>query len=344
MKKLLYLFLVISAIFISCEKDGIEGPSLNDLFGELNILEAFTVVNDSAVFNGESAYFTAKFSKIVDWKISIIGLSSGAEKVILGKSNEINASNSIWRGEVTSLPFFIEESCAVKLTFPSHSDTAYGSFVINGAKIYGDGTEAVIADFEGGWNPNLDYYFNAGQVRTIVSTGAGQGSKYLKQESSPNGCHWDWLIGYVDYEKPFWLDQKVLSANPDDVYFNIMIFGDSTLSPQNVPNSLFKLEFYEDENQDGFWSQSSEDMLFHEFLVDWKGWRMVSLKYSELEISSGSGNKIREPNKIYSVKTLLLADPYELDDTHPDFTDCSGFAKADVDYIVWSEGSAILNQ
>ena len=119
MKKLTYLFLLTTALFISCEKDGIEGPNLNDLFGELNIIENFMIVGDSASFTSESAYFTAKFSKIVDWKISITGLSSGAEKIIIGKSNEINATNSLWRGEVSLLPFFKEENCSVILTFPS---------------------------------------------------------------------------------------------------------------------------------------------------------------------------------------------------------------------------------
>ena len=125
MKKLFYLFFAISLIFVSCDKEGIEGPSLNDLFGELNILENFAIINDSASFNSESAYFTAKFSKIVDWKISIIGQSSGAEKTILGKSNEINATNSLWSGEVTTLPFFKEENCSVILTFPNHSDSNF---------------------------------------------------------------------------------------------------------------------------------------------------------------------------------------------------------------------------
>ena len=47
MKKLTYLFLLTAALFISCEKDGIEGPNLNDLFGELNIIENFMIVGDS---------------------------------------------------------------------------------------------------------------------------------------------------------------------------------------------------------------------------------------------------------------------------------------------------------
>ena len=76
-----------------------------------------------------------------------------------------------------------------------------------------------------------------------------------------------------------------------------------------------------------------KDRLDHEFNVDWNGWKMVSIKYSDLILAWNSGgNSIREPNKVLKFRTLLLANPE------------SGFAKADVDYIVWSEGSAIINQ
>ena len=113
----------------------------------------------------------------------------------------------------------------------------------------------------------------------------------------------------------------------------MMVNGDSTLSPTNEANSLFKLEFYEDENQDGYYDQNTEDRLEVEFNVDWNGWKMISIKYSDLILAWNSGgNAIREPNKILKFRTLLLANPE------------SGFAKADVDYIVWSEGSTILNQ
>ena len=330
MKKLSYLFLLLSIIFISCEKEGIEGPNLNDLFGELSIVEVFKVINDSASFDNESAYFTAKFSKIVDWKISITGLSSGAEKVILGKSNEITAINSLWSGEVTTLPFFKEENCSVLLTFPSHTDSVYRSFNISVAKQYGNGSELVVSDFENGFNPNFTSFFQSTCLKKIETGGAGQSDRYLVQEGT---CDWDWLIGYVDYPASHWFDQGILNANPDNVYFNMMINGDSTLSPTNEANSLFKLEFYEDENQDGYYDQNTEDRLDHEFNVDWNGWKMVSIKYSDLILAWNSGgNSIREPNKVLKFRTLLLANPE------------SGFAKADVDYIVWSEGSAIINQ
>ena len=151
-------------------------------------------------------------------------------------------------------------------------------------------------------------------------------------------CDWDWLIGYVDYPSANWYQQGVLNADPNNIYFNIMIHGDSTLSPTNEANSLFKIEFYEDENQDQYYDPNSEDRLDYEFDINWNGWRMISIKYSDLIMATDpngggvSGNSIREPNKIIKIRTLLLANPE------------SGFAKADVDYIIWSEGSPILEQ
>ena len=41
MKNLRILLFVCLAVVFSCEKNNIEGPSLNDLYGELDILEEF---------------------------------------------------------------------------------------------------------------------------------------------------------------------------------------------------------------------------------------------------------------------------------------------------------------
>ena len=95
MKNLRILLFVCFAVVFSCEKNDIEGPSLNDLYGELDILEELKIIGDSVDFeNNETLYFTASFSKIVDWQIRIHGLTSGSVKIISGKSNEINISNS----------------------------------------------------------------------------------------------------------------------------------------------------------------------------------------------------------------------------------------------------------
>ena len=336
MKKLKFLLLILPFLFASCEKDNMEGPSLHDLYGELNIIDSLTIVGDSADFSiGESIYFTASFSKQVDWKIRIKGLHSGSVKIISGKSNAINQANSSWNGNSSQLPFFIAEDCDVELTFEMHDDTTiYSQLNIQFAKEYNDENTVLITDFESGFNPNFTGFFQAGCTKAFTIGGAGQGEKYLSQFGT---CGWDWLIGYIDYFTAWWEDVYAngedLINDPNQLYFNIMIKGDSTVSNiTNLPNSLFKLEFYEDENGDGYHDASSEDRFDYEFDVNWNGWRMVSICYNDLiPPSSNQGDGIKEPSKIFKVRTLLLANPE------------SGFAKGDVDFLIWSFGSPILN-
>ena len=47
MKNFNALLFLLPILFISCEKELIEGPSLNDLYGELSIIEPFLVLGDS---------------------------------------------------------------------------------------------------------------------------------------------------------------------------------------------------------------------------------------------------------------------------------------------------------
>ena len=336
MKTIKIIIPFLAFFFISCEKEGIEGPNLNDLYGDLTIVQGLEVIGDSTDFsNNENLFFTASFSKIVDWSISIVGQNSGSTKVISGKSNSINEENSSWNGGVTTLPFFQVENCSVVLSFSNHNDSIFKTLNIVSSKTYGNGQELLISDFESGFNPNFTSFFQTTCSKSIETGGAGQKERYLSQEGT---CDWDWLIGYIDYPTSHWLQQGVLSADPDNVFFNMMIYGDSTLSPTNEANSLFKLEFYEDENQDDYYNPNNEDRLDYEFHVDWNGWKMISIRYSDLILATDpngggtGGNAIREPNKIIKIRTLLLANP------------TSGFAKADVDYLIWSEGSPILEQ
>ena len=334
MKK--YLFLFIPLVVAACVKDEFEGPDLNDLYGELEILSDLAVVGDGADFSAnETIHFTAEFSKQVDWTLTIVGLNSGSTKVITGKSNYIDSTNSIWDGSSTTLPFFVAEDCSVDLTFEMEADNEQAQSVgltIAGAKVYNDASTRLITDFENGFNPNFTGYFQAGTTDALTTGGAGQGTKYLSQFGTVN---WDWLIGYKDYWSAYWFDQEPLVNDPSQVYFNIMIKGDSTLSDATgLPNSLFKLEFWEDDNQDGFYSEGAEDKYSYEFDVDWTGWKMISVAYNDedkLVLEGAGGDVVRSPQKISNVRTLLLANPE------------SGYAHADVDFLIWSIGAPILN-
>jgi len=343
MKKLKFLLLLTPFFFISCEKEKIEGPDLHDLYSELTILESLNIVGDSADFsNNQTMYFTASFSKQIDWTIKIKGLNSSAVKIISGKSQTINQANSTWNGSSTQLPFFIAEDCDLELTLKwntidsgnpniiMHNDTIYNQVNVQSAKIYTNESTVLISDFEGGFNPNFTGFFQSGCTKSLVTNGAGEGNKYLAQYGI---CDWDWLIGYVDYFSDYWYDQEDLINDPSKLYFNIMINGASTISDvSDLPNSLFKLEFYEDENGDDYHDASSEDRYDYEFDVNWTGWRMISICYNDLiPPSSNAGDGVKEPSKIINVRTLLLANPE------------SGFAKADVDFLIWSFNAPILD-
>ena len=333
MKNLIY---TISFLFVfsACETEDYLGPDLNDIYGPLEIIQNFTISNDSMDFTGNnSTHFIAKFSKRVSWQININGIISGSKKIISGESNYIDESNSSWNGNSTTLPFFTEEPCEVFLTFKDFPDTSVNinALIIN-AKQYHDQNTVLISNFEAGFNPNFTGFFQAGCTKALTSGGAGEGIRFLQQFGT---CDWDWLIGYIDYYSNFWFDQENLVSDPERVFFNIMIYGDSTLSDvTNLPNSVFKLEFYEDENGDGYYDASSEDRYDYEFDVDWNGWKMISISYNDMDkliLATNGGNNQRNPDKISNVRTLLLANPE------------SGFAKADVDFLIWSFDSPLLD-
>ena len=60
---------------------------------------------------------------------------------------------------------------------------------------------------------------------------------------------------------------------------------------------------------------------------------MISFRYDDadkLVLATNGGDGLRNPSNINNVRTLLLANPE------------SGFARADVDFLIWSIGGSIL--
>ena len=79
------------------------------------------------------------------------------------------------------LYLFQEENCSVLLTFPSHNDTIYRSYMINTAKTYGNGGELVVSDFENGFGQIL--LFQSTCLKKI-ETGKRINLRYLVQEGT----------------------------------------------------------------------------------------------------------------------------------------------------------------
>lgn len=332
MKKFLFFVLLVPVFFSSCRKkeiDKIDGPSLNNLYGAFTVLTPFETSRDSVDFaGGENVYFTAQFSKSLDWEIKITGQSSGAVKYITGFGSSISQNTSSWIGEITEFPVFRSELCAIELTFPSEPDTLTAQVKILTPKL---NAGFLISDFETGMNAGWQTFIQAGadmdfQIKTDAFS--PEKNAYLNMAGTVD---WDYLIGYIYFKAlAYGAPHYPITSNPDNAYFNVMAYAE----PGTI-NSIILFQFQEDDNGNGSHSSLTEDMYSMEVPVTWEGWKLISVKYSDIpclvngQPAAPNGNGIYNSDKIVSVNMLHLANP------------ANGFAKMKVDYMIFTENGAL---
>jgi len=325
---LLLLLGIIAMGTGSCRKDKeqFDGPSLRDLFSEFTLLEPFRANRDSVNFaNGQSLNFSARFNKVVQWNIRIRGLASGAEKVISGQSTAIDATNGLWNGSTTSFPVFRAENCLATLRIDGVNDSFELPIRVSAPK---KNNGLLITDFENGINSQWNRFVQSGAAMDFNVKNdalAPQGSRYLQMAGTVN---WDWLIGLIDFPATAYGSGNTfaLSTNPDGVYFNCMIYGVPGTNP-----SLVLFQFKEDENSDGNTNAANEDQYDLEVRVNWTGWKLISVRYSDLpslvngQPATPKGNARHNPDKLGKISMLHLADP------------SAGFASSKIDYLIFTD-------
>ena len=130
-------FIVLLFFLLGCTKIDFEGPSIENLYGDFEIIKPLEIINRNPSFsNNEQVSFHSEFNKPVEWKITIQGLSTGAYKEITGFSNLIDSNTISWRGGSSQVPFFSEEECAIELTFENEMDTLRDTINILSTKSY----------------------------------------------------------------------------------------------------------------------------------------------------------------------------------------------------------------
>lgn len=322
--------ILLTFLAVSCKPDKkFEGPDLNNLFGEFKITQTLKSNLDSVDFSINQKFnFDAQFSKVVDWKIAIRGLTSGAQKIITGKSNSIDVTNSSWNGSITDLPMFTSEPCSVTLTFPTEKDSVKRTVKVIKPKT---NSGYLISDFESGFNNLWTKFVQSGalmdcQIRRVPPI--AQGNNYYNMAGTVN---WDWLVSLIDFNaKANGVDRFPLNPNPENLYFNVMVWGEPGLD-----NSILLFRFLEDDNKNGTFESSSEDQYDYELKINWSGWKLISIKYSSLvTLDNGAptipkGNKQHNPNHLMRLSALHLANP------------SSGFAKTKMDYIIFTESKSL---
>lgn len=332
MKKTLLIISLISVGLSACRKENtFEGPSINEINSKFTILEPFKVNKTSADFETSNAIFTARFNKIVSWKITIKGSISKATKIITGESKVIDATNATWNGSTSVFPLFKAENCTATLLIASENDSTSTTLAISKTKPLPTGAR-MIANFENGLDPNWTKFFQSGAaMECLVKSDnfAPEGNKYLNMGGTVN---WDWLIGLVDFNARAYQNNVTFpfSTNPENEYFNVLIYGDPST---NLTKALF--QFKEDENGDGVFDGTKEDEYDYSIDVTWSGWRLVSVKYADIVTlvngnpASPNGNKQHNPDKISKISFLQLADPN------------LGFAKCKLDLMTFTQNKAI---
>lgn len=328
MKKLIYITLYLIVIISSCSKpdEFYDGPNLYDVYGDFEVYTSLQGSQINVDFeSGETVYFTCELSKVVNWQLKITGSNSGAEKIITGTSRTLDEEVALWDGSTTNLPIFRVENCNVELSFlTEETDTILTTSVYVTMPKLNDGF--VITDFEEGWDPNWSTFVQSGTSMDFGIKLDGTAPQLARYYNMAGVVDWDWLTGMIDFNATVFGETTIpLSNNGDNLYFNAFVYGDPM-----YPNSRILFRFDEDENLDGTFDITSEDSFGYELIIDWSGWKHVSVKYSDiLSANDLSGGGLHNPDKLNRVSVLHLADPN------------SGYAHSAIDYLIFTENEPL---
>lgn len=325
---LLVLIAFLGVAGLSCERStDPEGPSLNDLYGDFQVLEAFEASRQNVDFsNGSTMFFTAFFSKQVNWRITITGQSSGAAKVIEGFTFRITEENSTWIGDITSLPMMKEEPCEVVLNVET-LDTNFADTIFINVRGVKANQGKLVTDFENGLNPGFIRFVQSGVPPMIFDTindvTSAQGNACYEMSGEVPFAD---DLGNILMPKSSFTDTAFeLPPNDQTVYFNFF----ARKGPMTV-DELFVFQFMEDDDGNGEYNAGSDDL--YEYVLDGlpEEWEHFSVKYADIVGSSLNGNQQRDPDRLIQMRLLPISPP-------PNRARIQTF----VDYMIFTENTPL---
>ena len=334
-------------ILCGCTKKEFEGPSIETLYADFEIIDALKITNKTPSFSiNEQVGFHCEFNKPVQWTIAIEGLNSGALKEINGFSNLIDSNIIIWNGGPSQVPFFSEEDCLIELTFENEMDTIKDTVTIISTKTYENGIW--LEDFEDGLPENSLVYYNTdggGMTFSLANDDALLGNSYFKMGGRVN---WDWPLGNLDIP----INIINVSQSSDDLYINIGILSDN----ENMHSGQFINILISEETETPFNEnlnnnasdlfETSMEVYKMKVTVDWDGWQLKSFRYSDFEPVSPNNEDINfdmNPNNISAIRISCQACPSS--SGNPVCPENFGKdVRTDIDHIIFTSSSSLLNQ
>ncbi len=307
-------FTLVSACKHEILDEGIWGPEYAPVSANFQVInEDFSASIDSADFTVEEVTFHAVFNERVSWDLNLRGITSGAEYNISGLSDSVYSLNSIWDGAADNNMFFrVQEQVVITLSFIGTTYELVDTVYVEQTKPY-DGVVGFLID---------DFDENAPAARRITGFSTDGGDKsaqiFIDNSMAANGDASLHFTG-TDENSSTWMGKAVssttgiagliTSTNPEEVYFNFYIYG------TGLNNSTMELEINEDDNENGSYSLTEEDIFVFRQSINWVGWKLVSIPYSKFSRASnpaigGSGNGVAEPQKISGIGINLMSDPF----------------------------------
>lgn len=298
----LAIFASLLLLVTACghDTDTFDGPSLIDRFGPFELIDSLSVSSASADFAaGQTVYFDAAFNKRINWVVEITGQQSGAVKRITGFSSELGPDVAAWNGTTTDLPLFRAEPCVAKLIIPEEDSLSQSiDLTVLSPRTY---EGSLFADFEAN-SPNIsvrnfefEFTPNTG-VSDLIPAGSGERSLLLQ---GTDGVVDNFFVGLVEILAPITGSQFIpMPSNaPEDVYFNAFVYGTGD------PYTIAIFDFYADNDGNGQYNANIDrQFTTGNIPVTWTGWRLYSLKMSELGITEA------QLAQLVAMRVVLISD------------------------------------
>jgi hypothetical protein len=295
---------VATIVFLSCKREKKEfiGPELGIASSNFQIVDAF-VINDEAIdFGTDSNWFNATFNEHVSWNIKIRGVQSKAEKNLKGVSSGLTMYNSLWRGGHSGLNFFqAGETIISELTVFGSDRVWYDTSTIVAVR-NNFGPNTIIwwdMDQLGVAKNNIDCYWFE-YYDTGEKIAGDFGSTTTLDVEPLQGVHRtlhgkeltvpvDYYIGGASHTNL--TSSRGFSASTEDVYLNFYV-------RKRTPTTSIGVTLISVANTD------TSGLSYETGTITWEGWKLVSVKLSEMAPNSKYPNPF-SPGNIRQFGTFL---------------------------------------
>ncbi|MBC7390474.1 MAG: hypothetical protein H7329_14765 [Opitutaceae bacterium] len=266
-----------------------------------------------------STYFKAKFNEPVKWKIEIFPLITNGltapYKLITGTSDYIDSIPEwTWDGSSDNQFRFVPGPVVFNLSFlGSNKSISIAKFAKNVTLLDSTSEAILLNDFEGGigivpYGDNKDNISNPLPFLSPNFPNIPQGIKVLSLFGTDHNG--DYFVGGNQQKFP----KGMLSGHSaSDIYINMYIYG----YPSGVTPNATKIGIGVSQDNgkvNGTYDALYDDTFDQQIAVDWVGWKLISIKYSNLKRTTavtdgGNGPNKLQPETAVGVGCNILSSP-----------------------------------